>query len=72
MGFFFPSKMLRPSLARSLARRLRQPHPVSAVAAQERSFTTDEGSRPSIVRKRSVDILHDPWFNKVSNSRYAA
>lgn len=30
-----------------------------------RSFTTTEGHRPSIVHKRSLDILHDPWFNKV-------
>ncbi|KAK9102873.1 hypothetical protein Sjap_020127 [Stephania japonica] len=29
-----------------------------------RSFTSTEGSRPSIVHKRSIDILHDPWFNK--------
>lgn len=32
-----------------------------------RSFTTCEGSRPTIVHKRSLDILHDPWFNKVPN-----
>lgn len=29
------------------------------------SFTTKEGHRPTIVLKRSLDILHDPWFNKV-------
>ncbi|BAT96891.1 NAD-dependent malic enzyme isoform [Vigna angularis] len=29
-----------------------------------RPFTTTEGHRPSIVHKRSLDILHDPWFNK--------
>ncbi|KAI3847518.1 hypothetical protein MKW92_001460 [Papaver armeniacum] len=29
-----------------------------------RSFTTTEGSRPTIIHKRSIDILHDPWFNK--------
>ncbi|GAA0153127.1 oxidoreductase [Lithospermum erythrorhizon] len=29
-----------------------------------RSFTTCEGHRPSLVHKRSLDILHDPWFNK--------
>ncbi|KAF3562706.1 hypothetical protein DY000_02011870 [Brassica cretica] len=29
-----------------------------------RSFTTTEGHRPTIVHKRSLDILHDPWFNK--------
>lgn len=31
---------------------------------RSRPFTTCEGSRPSIVHKRSLDILHDPWFNK--------
>ncbi|XP_068634067.1 NAD-dependent malic enzyme 62 kDa isoform, mitochondrial-like isoform X2 [Aristolochia californica] len=31
---------------------------------RRRAFTTTEGSRPTIVHKRSVDILHDPWFNK--------
>lgn len=36
--------------------------------AQSRSFTTSEGHRPTIVHKRSLDILHDPWFNKVSLS----
>lgn len=34
-----------------------------------RSFTTTEGHRPTIVHKRSLDILHDPWFNKVYNLR---
>ncbi|KAE9611187.1 hypothetical protein Lal_00012092 [Lupinus albus] len=29
-----------------------------------RSVTTSEGHRPFIVHKRSLDILHDPWFNK--------
>ncbi|KAH0456166.1 hypothetical protein IEQ34_014073 [Dendrobium chrysotoxum] len=29
-----------------------------------RAFATSEGSRPIIVHKRSLDILHDPWFNK--------
>ncbi|XP_051145167.1 NAD-dependent malic enzyme 62 kDa isoform, mitochondrial [Andrographis paniculata] len=29
-----------------------------------RCFTTTEGHRPTIVHKRSLDILHDPWFNK--------
>ncbi|ERN01033.1 NAD-dependent malic enzyme 62 kDa isoform, mitochondrial [Amborella trichopoda] len=28
-----------------------------------RAYTT-EGSRPTLVHKRSLDILHDPWFNK--------
>uniref|UniRef100_A0A1D1Z7Z2 Malic enzyme n=1 Tax=Anthurium amnicola TaxID=1678845 RepID=A0A1D1Z7Z2_9ARAE len=63
MGFF-PSQPLRASLSASLARRLRQLQPAAAAAMAARSFTTTEGSRPSIVHKRSVDILHDPWFNK--------
>ncbi|XP_027334267.1 NAD-dependent malic enzyme 62 kDa isoform, mitochondrial isoform X3 [Abrus precatorius] len=29
-----------------------------------RSFTTTEGHGPTIIHKRSLDILHDPWFNK--------
>ncbi|XP_075644762.1 NAD-dependent malic enzyme, mitochondrial [Castanea sativa] len=31
---------------------------------QYRSYTTNECHRPAIVQKRSLDILHDPWFNK--------
>ncbi|KAF9617417.1 hypothetical protein IFM89_036338 [Coptis chinensis] len=31
---------------------------------ERKSFTTTEGSRPTIVHKRNIDILHDPWFNK--------
>ncbi|KAJ9565447.1 hypothetical protein OSB04_001413 [Centaurea solstitialis] len=30
-----------------------------------RSFTTIECHRPSILHKKGVDIIHDPWFNKV-------
>ena len=37
-----------------------------------RSFTTTEGHRPSIVHKRSLDILHDPWFNKVYSSSFSS
>ncbi|KAF3772584.1 NAD-dependent malic enzyme 1 [Nymphaea thermarum] len=29
-----------------------------------REFAAFEGSRPAIVHKRGIDILHDPWFNK--------
>ncbi|PIA50388.1 hypothetical protein AQUCO_01300850v1 [Aquilegia coerulea] len=36
----------------------------AAMMFERRSFTTTEGSRPTIVHKRSIDILHDPWFNK--------
>ncbi|OWM83675.1 hypothetical protein CDL15_Pgr004105 [Punica granatum] len=49
----------------SLMRRLR--HRLSddpARLLQVRCFTTTEGHRPTIVHKRSLDILHDPWFNK--------
>ncbi|XP_061370524.1 NAD-dependent malic enzyme 62 kDa isoform, mitochondrial isoform X2 [Gastrolobium bilobum] len=44
-------------LSSSLLKRLKQ-H-VSA-----RFLTTTEHNRPTIVHKRSLDILHDPWFNK--------
>ncbi|GFZ02895.1 NAD-dependent malic enzyme 1 [Actinidia rufa] len=47
---------LASSLIKSLQRR--------SSAASTRSFTTTEGHRPTIVHKRSIDILHDPWFNK--------
>ncbi|KAK8944204.1 hypothetical protein KSP39_PZI008097 [Platanthera zijinensis] len=57
-----------PFLSYLLARRLIRPAPAAAAAAAAaaswRSFTTTEGSRPIIVHKRSIDILHDPWFNK--------
>lgn len=54
-----------PFLSYLLARRLSRPSPAAAAAAASwRSFTTTEGSRPIIVHKRSIDILHDPWFNK--------
>ncbi|KAH0457030.1 hypothetical protein IEQ34_014937 [Dendrobium chrysotoxum] len=43
-----------------LARRMCWP----AATSGWRAFTTTEGSRPIIVHKRSLDILHDPWFNK--------
>ncbi|KAJ8642747.1 hypothetical protein MRB53_004495 [Persea americana] len=31
---------------------------------RSRFFATAEGNRPTILHKRSMDILHDPWFNK--------
>lgn len=46
-----------------LVRRLSRQAPAAA-SSSLRSFTTTEGSRPIIVHKRSIDILHDPWFNK--------
>ncbi|CAA0820685.1 NAD-dependent malic enzyme 1- mitochondrial [Striga hermonthica] len=55
-------------ISSALARRLRsRPVAVAAAAANAggaRYFTTTEGHRPTIVHKRSLDILHDPWFNK--------
>lgn len=56
------SRKLR--LSSTLLKRLQQN--VTAVNSKNvcRSFTTTEGHRPSIVHKRSLDILHDPWFNK--------
>lgn len=51
-------------LSSTLLRRLQQR--VTAVnSTSSRNFTTTEGHRPTIVHKRSHDILHDPWFNKV-------
>ncbi|CAN4081508.1 unnamed protein product [Withania somnifera] len=48
-------------LSSTFLRRLQQ----SAVNSTcSRNFTTTEGHRPTIVHKRSLDILHDPWFNK--------
>lgn len=48
----------------SLIRRLKRRTANPALLIQARSFTTTEGHRPTIVHKRSLDILHDPWFNK--------
>lgn len=36
----------------------------ASAVADRRSFATAEGHRLTIVNKRSLDILHDPWFNK--------
>ncbi|KAK4848264.1 hypothetical protein QYF36_011075 [Acer negundo] len=47
-----------------IRRRCRQRVANPAVLIQTRCFTTTEGHRPTIVHKRSLDILHDPWFNK--------
>jgi malate dehydrogenase (decarboxylating) len=58
------SNQIRASSA--LIKRLKQrQQPVMLM--QTRSFTTTEGHRPTIVQKRSIDILHDPWFNKVNS-----
>ncbi|GAB2270822.1 hypothetical protein Dimus_005690 [Dionaea muscipula] len=54
---------LSRQISSSLIKRLKQQTSISIVA-NARSFTTDEGNRPTIVNKRSLDILHDPWFNK--------
>ncbi|KAK6117762.1 hypothetical protein DH2020_048491 [Rehmannia glutinosa] len=62
MGNF--SRQMR--LSSALLKRLQsQRRTVAAVnVSGSRSFTTTEGHRPTIVHKRSLDILHDPWFNK--------
>ncbi|KAL2478285.1 NAD-dependent malic enzyme 1 [Forsythia ovata] len=54
------------SLSSVLLKRLQiQRRIIAAVNVHgTRSFTTMEGHRPTIVHKRSLDILHDPWFNK--------
>nr|DAD18211.1 TPA_asm: hypothetical protein HUJ06_019674 [Nelumbo nucifera] len=52
-------------LSSSLIKRFKQKMTTMTMMMMERrSFTTTEGSRPTIVQKRSLDILHDPWFNK--------
>ncbi|XP_019462740.1 PREDICTED: NAD-dependent malic enzyme 62 kDa isoform, mitochondrial-like [Lupinus angustifolius] len=57
------------TLSSSLLRRFKR-HVTVANSGHHRHFlpsrsvTTSEGHRPSIVHKRSLDILHDPWFNK--------
>ncbi|XP_047341228.1 NAD-dependent malic enzyme 62 kDa isoform, mitochondrial-like [Impatiens glandulifera] len=50
------------NLSSSLIRRLHRHR--SLANSSSRAFTTTEGHRPTIVEKRSIDILHDPWFNK--------
>ncbi|XP_022924734.1 NAD-dependent malic enzyme 1, mitochondrial isoform X1 [Cucurbita moschata] len=55
------------SLSASLMKRLKLHYQMSnsiPALSQVRSFTTSEGHRPAIIHKRSLDILHDPWFNK--------
>ncbi|KAK1393778.1 Malic enzyme [Heracleum sosnowskyi] len=50
-------------LSSYLIKRL-QHNTITANEIAARSFTTSECHRPTIVHKRSIDILHDPWFNK--------
>ncbi|KAK3000334.1 hypothetical protein RJ639_020428 [Escallonia herrerae] len=56
MSNFSRQMRLSSSMIRRLHRR--------AADLSSRCFTTTEGHRPTIVHKRSLDILHDPWFNK--------
>ncbi|XP_049349899.1 NAD-dependent malic enzyme 62 kDa isoform, mitochondrial [Solanum verrucosum] len=51
-------------LSSTLLRRLHQRVAAAVNSSSSRNFTTTEGHRPTIVHKRSLDILHDPWFNK--------
>ncbi|KAL1818718.1 hypothetical protein DCAR_0414927 [Daucus carota subsp. sativus] len=51
-------------LSSYLIKRLQQHNTITANEIASRSFTTSECHRPTIVHKRSIDILHDPWFNK--------
>ncbi|KAF6170155.1 hypothetical protein GIB67_038688 [Kingdonia uniflora] len=61
-----PNFSFQLRLSSSLIKRIKhQITPSSSTTViGRRSFTTTEGSRPTIVHKRSIDILHDPWFNK--------
>ncbi|XP_010324689.1 NAD-dependent malic enzyme 62 kDa isoform, mitochondrial [Solanum lycopersicum] len=51
-------------LSSTILRRLHQRVAAAVNSSSSRNFTTTEGHRPTIVHKRSLDILHDPWFNK--------
>ncbi|TMW97330.1 hypothetical protein EJD97_005741 [Solanum chilense] len=51
-------------LSSTILRRLHQRVAAAVSSSSSRNFTTTEGHRPTIVHKRSLDILHDPWFNK--------
>ncbi|CAN6566664.1 unnamed protein product [Malus baccata var. baccata] len=55
---------LSSSVVRHLKRYRVRGMGTNALLPHSRSFTTTEGHRPIIVHKRSLDILHDPWFNK--------
>ncbi|XP_054783036.1 NAD-dependent malic enzyme 62 kDa isoform, mitochondrial isoform X2 [Prosopis cineraria] len=61
MANFFSNKI---RLSSSLLKRF-QRHATSATPSLfiARSYTT-EGNRPTMIHKRSLDILHDPLFNK--------
>ncbi|KAG4202369.1 hypothetical protein ERO13_A05G334100v2 [Gossypium hirsutum] len=60
MSNFYNQTRAASSLMRRLKRSLINPTAVT----RPRCFTTAEGHRPTLVHKRSLDILHDPWFNK--------
>ncbi|KAJ3678719.1 hypothetical protein LUZ60_002522 [Juncus effusus] len=62
MAIFLQS-LRRSSTSAALRRLLRRPY-VGEEPFQSREYTTCEGSRPSIIHKRSLDILHDPLYNK--------
>ncbi|KAL0308716.1 UNVERIFIED_CONTAM: NAD-dependent malic enzyme isoform, mitochondrial [Sesamum radiatum] len=62
MGNYSRQMRLSSALMKSL--RSRWGAVAAGNAGGARSFTTTEGHRPTIVHKRSLDILHDPWFNK--------
>ncbi|XP_068330815.1 NAD-dependent malic enzyme 62 kDa isoform, mitochondrial-like [Pyrus communis] len=55
---------LSSSVVRHLKRYRVRGTGTNPLLPHSRSFTTTEGHRPIIVHKRSLDILHDPWFNK--------
>uniref|UniRef100_A0A0D6R4F2 Malic enzyme n=1 Tax=Araucaria cunninghamii TaxID=56994 RepID=A0A0D6R4F2_ARACU len=51
---------LRARIAGSWITMIRRPWPWTFCV----DHYTTEATRPTIVHKRSVDIIHDPWFNK--------
>ncbi|XP_071725111.1 NAD-dependent malic enzyme, mitochondrial-like [Rutidosis leptorrhynchoides] len=64
MSNFWNQLMIRASspLARRQVKRRATSNP--AILTHTRCFNPTEAHRPTIVHKRSLDILHDPWFNK--------
>ncbi|CAN0875686.1 NAD-dependent malic enzyme 1, mitochondrial [Linum grandiflorum] len=50
-------------ISNQIRRRATTSH-TSLLSSARTVITTTEGCRPTIVHKRSLDVLQDPWFNK--------
>ena len=49
-------------LRKELVRALRQWTGVPVASSRQ---LHSNGKKPSLIHKRSTDVLHDPWYNKV-------